>query len=360
MAVTVDQAARIIRKHHPNDQSPAVVDTLQKVTNVGYSYNANITSYMITLKREEEEQHPTYLLYVEETGTTSPRSHSDHRANGLSVIYNLLSKIESNSSIPVPPGILDASLGIIPHECILFTMCSGSSKAIPLPAAKSSGILDARGLARVELELGAYLGQLHAIQNDWFGLPSVTEPAEPSYSWQESFVSLFETILEEIKPLPISERLDLPFEDIQRCLSRAIGFFLFDDVEVPALIGFAVSEDDVLVHVPDEASPTATIKMILPNFSWAVWGDPLLESLFMPPGPSPAVMEGYTGAGGTRPIVFPRQKTKRLWYSLYLSLLVLWKEESRPKETSEDSPKILWALKTAQECAKALKDAPCY
>lgn len=323
------------------------------------SYNANITSYMITLKREEEEQYPIYLLYVEETETTSPRSDSDHRANGLSIIYNLLSKIKSNSSIPVPPGILDASLDIIPHECILFTM-SSASKAIPLSTARSSEILDARGLARVELELGAYLGQLHAIQNDWFGLPSVTEPAEPSYSWQESFVFLFETLLEEIKPLPISERLYLPFEDIQRCLSRAIGFFLFDDVEVPALIGFAVSEDDVLVHVPDEASPTATIKMILPNFSWAVWGDPLLESFFMPPGPSPAVMEGYTGAGGTRPIVFPRQKTKRLWYSLYLSLLILCKEDSRPKESSEDSSKIMWALKTAQECAKALKDAPCY
>ncbi|KAF7419401.1 hypothetical protein PC9H_001991 [Pleurotus ostreatus] len=358
MAVTVDQATRIIRKYHPDDQSPAVVDTLQKVTNVGYSYNANIASYTITLKREEEQE--TYLLYVEETGTTSPPSDSDHRANGLSVIYNLLSKIKNNSSIPMPQGILDANLDIIPHECILFTMPSGSSQTISLSTARSSGMLDAQGLARIELELGAYLGQLHAIQNDWFGLPSIAEPAEPSYSWQESFVFLFETLLEEIKPLPMSKRLDLSFEDIQRYLSRAIGFFLFDDVEVPALIGFAISEDDILVHVPDEASPTAAIETILPNFSWAVWGDPLLESLFMPPGPSPAVMEGYTGAGGTPPIVFPRQKTKRLWYSLYLSLLILCKGESCPKETSEDSANITWALRTAQECAKALKDAPCY
>ncbi|KAF4607397.1 hypothetical protein EYR38_001468 [Pleurotus pulmonarius] len=282
------------------------------------SYNANITSYMITLKQVDEAtgKSPRYLLYVEETDTP-PRSNSDYRANGVSAIYNLLSKIKNNSSIPMPQGNIPFSGKV-------------------------------------------HLGQLHAIQNDWFGLPSVTEPAEPSYSWQESFVFLFETLLEEIKPLPISKRLDLRFEDIQRYLSRAIGFFLFDDVEVPALIGFAISEDDVLVHVPDEASPTATIKTILPNFSWAVWGDPLLESLFMPPGPSPAVMEGYTGAGGSPPIVFPRQKTKRLWYSLYLSLLILCKGESQPKETSEDGPKTTWALRTAQECGKALKDAPCY
>lgn len=36
MAVTVDQATRIIRKYRPDDQSPAGVDTLQKVTNAGY------------------------------------------------------------------------------------------------------------------------------------------------------------------------------------------------------------------------------------------------------------------------------------------------------------------------------------
>ena len=85
----------------------------------------------------------------------------------------------------------------------------------------------------------------------------------------------------------------------------------------------------------------------------ALWGDPLLETMFMEP--SAAFVEGYGGPL----IVFARQKTKRLWYTLFLSLVVLV-QAKRLGLGEVDYEKVRWAKETAGKCVAGLKDAPCY
>ena len=85
----------------------------------------------------------------------------------------------------------------------------------------------------------------------------------------------------------------------------------------------------------------------------ALWGDPLLETLFM--DPRAAFVEGYGG-----PLVlFARQRTKRLWYTLFLALVVLVQAD-RLGSGKVDEEKLQWARETVVKCAAALKDAPCY
>jgi hypothetical protein len=147
--------------------------------------------------------------------------------------------------------------------------------------------------------------------------------------------------------------LEIPFEEIRRYLSRAIGFFLFDDVEVPSLIGFTLSNEDVLISLPSASTADEPHIVSLPIPTHALWADPMLETLFMPPGPSQALLEAYTNGGGPL-IVFPRQRTKRIWYTLFLAGVVL------VEGVREDMEKVKWATELIRECMEKLKDAPCY
>jgi len=81
--------------------------------------------------------------------------------------------------------------------------------------------------------------------------------------------------------------------------------------------------------------------------------------------PSAAFMEGYKDGGGPPLLVFPRQRTKRIWYTVFLALVVLTKygpesEEGVVEEEGWVREKRAWARETLMSCVEKLKDAPCY
>ena len=71
--------------------------------------------------------------------------------------------------------------------------------------------------------------------------------------------------------------------------------------------------------------------------------------------PRAAFVEGYGGPL----VVFARQRTKRLWYTLFLALVVLV-QAKRAGLGEGDHEKVKWAYETAEKSVVALKDAPCY
>lgn len=203
--------------------------------------------------------------------------------------------------------------------------------------------------AKVDLRLGSALQQIHGVENDWFGIACNAEEWKECYSWQECFTLLLETVLIDAE----KSALTLPFEELRRALSRAIGYYLFDDVEVPVLVWSSSLDWDGDAFVGDVGSGELSG---LCGWGGAVWGDPLMEGALRKP--SQALIEGYGGS----PIVFARQKTKRLWYTVLAALQDLVNLTNRDKGNilmrsawNETSLKEL-IEKTAQE----LKDAPCY
>ena len=251
-----------------------------------------------------------------------------------------MTNLRKNTSLPLPtPHALDESRSLIGYPYFLFAAPTGRTLA------STRAQLTTRQSLQIDLRIGSYLKQLHEVQNDWFGQPR--QEHDEIYSWQEAFTSLLEDVLlaAEDKHKTGSLGVKLPMEDVRRYLSRAIGFYLFDDCEVPSFVWFSGSEDNIFVEVTDpEAEPKITS---LAGFDHALWGDPLLERLFM--DPSAAMLEGY---GGTL-VIFPRQKTKRIWYTLYMALLVLVEGDGREGMES-------WARQAVETCLKQLKDAACY
>jgi len=132
---------------------------------------------------------------------------------------------------------------------------------------------------------------------------------------------------------------------------------------VPSLVWFTGTEDDIYISPSQLNNPgRAGLAAILPNVSHALWGDPLLETFFMEER-SEVFMEAYKESGGEELNFLPRHRTKRLWYTLFLALIVL-------KERGSEISSLLhsgapynfnsaWAKRTIIESTEALKDA-CY
>ncbi|PPQ86486.1 hypothetical protein CVT26_012080, partial [Gymnopilus dilepis] len=289
-----------------------------------------------------------------------------------------LPTLDTSLSLPSTPSIPNSSKEgdkqPFPYHILLSPPSPiASASILSVAAARRRGILPAQSKEStlIELQIGRFLGRLHAnVQNDYFGrvrapnwdlnlkpaalaraqvFAPATQEEEESYSWQETFTALLEALLWEAES---TGAVDLPYEAIRGYLSRAISSFLFDDVEVPSLVWLTGSEEDVYVAVdpvsstssasssestrttssdsnsnpdkdtgsapPPQTPPTSSIAAILPNLTHALWGDPLLETFFHPPSPTPALKEAYTQSGGQELILFPRQRTKRLWYDLLL------------------------------------------
>ncbi|CDO68977.1 hypothetical protein BN946_scf184777.g7 [Trametes cinnabarina] len=286
----------------------------------------------------------SYILKAAPPASTASVNYSP---NTLETEHALLKLLSSQTSIPHPTiHAFDTSSSIVPYPYLLLSHPRG----VPLSAARASGKLSPRQAALLDLRTGAYLKQLHDVQNDWFGLPSQAQDA--LYSWQEAFTPLLEGLLEDAQRAGVA----LPYEDVRRYLSRAIGSFLFDDCEVPSLVSFTGDEDatfvdfDLETGAPGGADADVAVTSFA-AFSHALWGDPLLETMLL--NPSAAFIEGYGGPV----ILFGRQKTKRLWYTVFLTLVVLLQAK---KSGEVENEKVQWAEEMLHKSVAALKDAPCY
>ncbi|TFK19605.1 hypothetical protein FA15DRAFT_648175 [Coprinopsis marcescibilis] len=363
--LSLENARAIVRKH--SDSGDKVVVTVEEIKRYGFSYTAGFKVYVVDLESKDKKSHSSCFISI----ATSPenKSNEDYHTNNLHIVHSLLATVRSKTEIPINDSILDTSQDIISFPYLLSPPSPfASSDIISLREAKQQGHLSPQDTLLVDLLLGRFLAQLHTnVQNDWYGIPTppTAPPTDPSYSWQETFTLLFETLLGQVQELGYT---DLPYGEMQRHMSRAIAFFLFDDVEVPSLIWLTGSEDDIYISLPSHpGTKPPSIAAIIPSLSHALWGDPLLETLFMDLKSAPAVLEGYKGSGGGPLLSFPRQKTKRIWYTIFLALLVLSESGSSAEGGSggdalsaERAENKAWARKTIVENAELLKDSPCY
>ncbi|KAG1733897.1 uncharacterized protein EDB91DRAFT_627085 [Suillus paluster] len=356
MHVTQQQAQAIVAQYEGDD---TVIEQFNEICNEGFSYTSSIKFYAIDIVL----RNVSYLLAAIPK-TFDSKSDLVMQPLPLGTIRDLLLNISDNTSLPVPElRGFDDSLACYPFHYLFLRLPSHNAQS--LSSLRSSGALTPRQDALLDLKLGTVLHSLHSIQNDWFGVPGTQPDEDVCYSWQDTFMLLLDGLLCELEST--GEIQGTLVEDIRKYLSRAIGSFLFEDAEVPTLVWSTGSADDIYVQVSQPCGPneeaTVDIAYVMPTFDRVVWGDPMLEAFFMPPGPSKALEEGYLeGEGGTL-IIFPRQRTKRMWYTLFLALVVL-AEVGRDKEKGEADngmhQKLCWARDVLPRCVESLKDAPCY
>ncbi|KAI0777430.1 hypothetical protein BD413DRAFT_516566 [Trametes elegans] len=337
--VTLEEVQRILDKHYGRS---TVIADFQRYARTGFDAFTPTTAYAVKV-----DDGTSYILKATPPASSASATYTP---NTLATEHALLKLLSSQTDIPHPaPRALDTSHEIVPYSYLILAHPPG----VPLSAARASGKLSPRQEALLDLRTGAYLKQLHdRVQNDWFGLP--TQEQDALYSWQEAFTPLMEGLLEQAQGAGI----DLPYADLRVCMCRAIAFFLFDDCEVPSLISFTGDEHSTYVDFDLETGAPGgedaeVAVTAFGSFSHALWGDPLLETMFL--NPSEAFVEGYGGPL----ITFARQKTKRLWYTIFLALVVLL-QAKKDGEPEAENEKVRWASETLEKSVAALKNAPCY
>ncbi|CAK5274201.1 unnamed protein product [Mycena citricolor] len=347
--ITIEQAQAVVDKHLSSESdTPATIVNFIKVSH-GFSYNPLLTTYLLDLAISTNAE-PTHSTFLVVSNADEDQASEVYKPNSLALFPQIISVIRQNTTIPIPEPKFSDPDDILPYMYLTTPIYPlVSSRLISLADARAGRALNAKQQAYIDLQLGKYLGELHnGAMNDFFGLPSATPPSNPSYEWQETFTSLLESLL-DASAAGIEEPV---LAQLRTALARAISAFLFADVEVPSLIWFTGSADDVFLAFA--ASGELNAFAILPSVAHALWGDPLLETFFL--DASDAFWEAYRatrGADGNL-IVFPRQRTKRVWYDVFLALVVL--REHR----DSDGEKNVWARERLKQSAAKLVDAPCY
>jgi len=233
---------------------------------------------------------------------------------------SILSQVAQRSDVPVPTALIsDTTKAIVDFDYLLLPH--------PSPAALPTRTLT----APEERTFGQQLRKIHAIDNDWFGVPG--EPSDV-ISWEEAFTLLFEALLDKSEADELWKTVKI--EHIRGALSQAIGFFLFDDVEVPSLVWLTGDELSAM-----EVEENGESKLTFLCFSHAVWGDPRMEHVFMDEVKD--IREGYD----EDLFLLPRERIKGVWYSLFYALLMV--------AESEDTQRVERARVNVKECVNRLQ-----
>lgn len=346
--LTPQEASAILTAHLPDPPtelpSVSLVDLTDADPAAGASFHAYLvhsvphtTTYFLTLQFSEPPKGEAPL--------TTPNSIQDQ--------YKILSALHVHISSAPPPVPLPFPVPIAlnvdaPRPYILARLPAPLSPSTQLK--RLAAIRDAltpEQAASLDLLIGVALRTMHNLQSEWCGPPPLEN--EGLYSWQEAFTLLVEEALDAAESAGLASADDVAA--LRSCHARAIGAFLFDDVEVPSLVALTTGAESVFVA--EDGDGELRLALLLPSLAHLLYGDPLLECAFSPSeAPSRALLEGY---GAPPPIVFARQRTKRMWYDLYLGLVVLL----GARRVGNDQ-NMGWAAQLVEQSRVLIKDAPCY
>jgi hypothetical protein len=276
--------------------------------------------------------------------------------NTLFTEHALLARLaalpSSTLSIPTPTPlhISPSPSALLPYAYLLLACPPGT----PL---RTTGSLTPAQRAQLDAQAGAFLRRLHAVDHDWYGRADAPAAAR-ALSWQDAFVLLLEEALEALAP-----ETSLDVTRARRLLGRAIGAYLFDDVDVPALVALAGAPASFLVGDGDgddeggaSSGAPRVVCALATGLARALWGEPLFEQMLA--RPSEALLRGYLD-GRQGLMQFARQRTKMRWYRVYHAVLGLV-EARRAGVGADLVEEVAEAREEVERLLEEIESSPCY
>ena len=345
--LTPDVARAILAAHIPEPPTELPFVSLVDLTDADPAAGASFHTYLV-----HPVSHTTTYLVTLQLSEPLKGEAPLSVPNSIQAQYKILSALHAQILSAPPPVPLPFPVPIAinidtPRPYILAHLPSPLPPSVQLKRlAAIRDVLTPEQGAALDLRFGVALRTMHNLQNEWCGPPALE--TEGLYNWQEAFTLLVEETLGAAESAGIASADDVIA--LRSYLGRAIGAFLFDDVEVPSLVSLTTGTESVFVADIDGETRLA---LLLPSFAHLLYGDPLLERAFSPSeAPSNALLEGY---GVPPPVVFARQRTKRMWYDLYLGLVVLLGARRVGNDQNVD-----WAVRLVEHSPVLIKNAPCY
>ncbi|KAJ7901605.1 hypothetical protein B0H13DRAFT_2335881 [Mycena leptocephala] len=297
-SVSIEEAQAVVDKHFSNNGLPATIVNFTQVTH-GFSYTPAMKTYLLDLaiSSNAEPTHSSFLV----VSSAPPDPNDVYAPNALPIFPQLISLIRTttpspsqtqSSTHPAPsspthtsspdiPSHLHAPRISVPSPCRQHphTPAAGPHRRATRAVSRRSPFRRPKRLVRPALSQTPRRPVLR-LASDLHPPARVPPRRRP--------------------PLHPSLHLAPTLEALRPPLARAIGAFLFADVDTPSLVWFTGSADDVFLAFTPAGAFNAFA--ILPAVAHALWGDPLLEAFFASPGRAPRSGRDTAVRAGSRTV----------------------------------------------------------
>jgi fructosamine-3-kinase len=282
------------------------------------------TAYHITLDRE-----PFHTVL--KVGPADDAEILAYEVGIMKAEVEVMRLVASDAAIPAPKiHAADFSRRLIDHDYYFMEYLSGR----PWNVIKKT--LSPEQNASIERELGRITAGINAFTGTRFGLYA----GQMFDSWLEAFTWMCSLLFADAGKYgvetPITE------SDFLALLNEHTSTFA--EVVQPQLVHWDLWEGNVFIR--QNGGDPAICGII--DFERAFWGDPLSEVFF---GKGPAAASFIKGYGGDI-LTTHAQKTRRIFYSLYLYLVMI--VEDGPRQYT-DKKTVEWAKKRFDATLAALR-----
>jgi len=246
---------------------------------------------------------------------------------------NVMQMVRAQTEVPCPQiYCYDTSRSLLASDFFVMEYLPGT------PFHKLRREFKPEAQARIERGMGRLARQINKITGPAFGY--FARPEQHGTSWRDCFGNMLRDLLLDGWEAGVS--LPLPYDELFKRLEA--HFDSLDEVETPCLVHWDLWEGNIFVD-PRTRKITGVI-----DYERAMWGDPLIEFIFMNLDPSSTYMQGYR----TNLLATPVQRRRRQLYNAYLYLIMVIECTYRKYETPDQEN---WARPRLAETLKSLAEA---
>jgi aminoglycoside phosphotransferase (APT) family kinase protein len=210
--------------------------------------------------------------------------------------------VQARTSIPIPEILAyDVSCRLLPSPYFLMSYVPGTSLH------KLQQQLSDDQRTQIRCEMGRITREIGQISGPAFGYWA--QPEAPGVSWRTCFTNMVEGVLRDGEAASV--QLPLPYDEIRRRM--ALHSPALDEIITPRLVHWDLWDGNIFVD-PLSGKITGLI-----DFERVLWGDPLIEAIFIDRNPDSQAIAGY----GENLLSSPAGQTRRLLYNAYLFLIMV-------------------------------------
>lgn len=210
--------------------------------------------------------------------------------------------VRAQTSVPLPDILAhDASCSLLPSPYFIMSYLPGT------PFHKLRQQLSEEQCAQVQREMGRITHELSQINGPAFGYWA--QPEAQGVSWRVCFGNMVEGVLRDGEAAGVP--LPLPYDEIRRRVAAHSS--ALDEITTPRLVHWDLWDGNVFVD-PASGQITGLI-----DFERVLWGDPLIEAVFIDMNPASHAAAGF----GENLLGSPAGQTRRLLYNVYLFLIMV-------------------------------------
>jgi aminoglycoside phosphotransferase (APT) family kinase protein len=211
-------------------------------------------------------------------------------------------RLADESEVPAPRvHVYDTSCSLLPSPFFLMDFLPGVSLFKLRPK------LSAEDQTQIDYEMGRLTRTIATVTGPSFGYWA--QPCAPGVTWRECFSAMVRGVLQD--GLDAGVYLRLPYDEIFRRMEA--HFPALDAVTTPRLVHWDLWDGNIFVD-PQTLRLTGLI-----DFERVLWGDPLIEAIFIDMQHCANALHGY----GEDLLAAPEGRTRRLLYNVYLHLIMV-------------------------------------